>query len=262
MSLDTALWLAGDIAEAAIIGLFIYRRLWRSFPLFFLYIVQAIIGDVGLAIILRHFRSAYMIWYLSETITDSVLLFAVLVELAWSILKPLRASLSRRALIPVSGFILAVGAAVWPFTALPAVAGRSVEFRLLVQLEQTVSILQIIFLLALIASSQVLSIGWSDRELQIATGLGFFSAFDVAAAILHTHQTSYLQYKHLDQALVGAWLCSLLYWAVSFIQKEAERREFTPEMQRVLLAVAGAAHANRVVLTESQAGRPHRHDQH
>ena len=262
MSLDTILWLACDIAEAAIIGLLLYRRLWRAFPLFFLYIVQAVIGSVGLAIILHHYRSVYMIWYLSETITDSALLFAVLVELAWSILKPLRASLSRRALIPVSGFILAVGAAVWPFAALPGLSGTGEELRFLVQLEQTVSILQIIFFLALIACSQVLSIGWRDRELQIATGLGLFSAANVAAAVLHTHETSLIQYAHLNQALVGAWLCSLLYWAVSFVQKEAERREFTPEMQRILLAVAGAARASRVVITESQAGRPHRHGQH
>jgi hypothetical protein len=238
----------------------LYRRLWRTYPFFFLYVVRAFIGDVGAAVIVHRYPSFYMAWYLAETILDSALLFAVLVELVWSILRPVRSSLSRRVLIPVSGIILAVGAAIWPFTALPAVAGRSVEFHLLVQLEQTVSILQIIFLLALIAGSQVLSIGWRDRELQIASGLGFFSAVDVAAALLHTHQTSYLQYKHLDQALIGAWLCTLLYWTVSFAQKEAERREFTPEMQRVLLAVAGAARASRITLTESHSDKPQKHD--
>ena len=262
MSLDTALWLAGSIAEVVVVGVLLYRRLWRMFPFFFLYITQAAVGALGLAIVIHSDHRGYATWYLVETILDSVLLFAVLVELAWSILRPVRASLSRRALIPVSGLILAIGAAVWPFTALPALAGRSVEFHFLFQLEQTVSILQIVFFLALIAGSQVLSIGWRDRELQIASGLGFYSATGVAAAILHTHQTSFVQYKHLDQALIGAWVCTLLYWAVNLARKEAERREFTPEMQRVLLAVAGAARASRVVLTESQAGRPHRHDQH
>ncbi len=260
--MDTALWFTASAAEAAVIGILLYRRVWRTFPFFFLYIVRSFVGDLASALVLHRYPSVYMTWYLGETILDSVLLFAVLVELAWSILRPLRASLSRLALLPVSGLILAVGAAVWPFTALPGLAGTALELRYLVQLQQAVSILQIIFLLALIASSQMLSIGWRDRELQLATGLGFFSAANVAAAVLHTHQTSLVQYQHLNQAIIGAWLCTLLYWAVSLAQKEAVRREFTPQMQRVLLAVAGAARANRVVLTESQSRRPHRHDRH
>ena len=182
MSLDTLLWLIGGLCEAAVFAMLVFRHQWRSFPVFSLYVLRSLIGDIGAAIVFHSFPSAYATWYLVETIADSILLFGVLVELAWSILRPVRASLSRRALIPVSGLILAVGAAVWPFAALPGLAGATGELRFLVQLEQTVSILQIIFLLALIAGSQVLSIGWRDRELQIAAGLGLYSAANVAAA--------------------------------------------------------------------------------
>lgn len=242
------------------IGVLLYRRLWRAFPLFSAYIGWELIGDVGAKVVLHSFRSSYATWYLSETIVDSILLFGVLVELGWSILRPLRASLSRRALILVIGLILAVGAAVWPFAALPGLAGATGELRYLVQIGQTVSILQIVFFLALIASSQVLSIGWRDRELQIATGLGFFSVVSLATAALHMQETTVVQYRHLFRVEIGASICSLVYWIVSFAQKEAERREFTPEMQRILLAVAGAARANRVALTESRPGRPQNHD--
>jgi hypothetical protein len=53
----------------------------------------------------------------------------------------------------------------------------------------------------------------------------------------------------------------LLYWTVSFAQKEAERREFTPQMRGFLLAAAGAARANRIALTESQMVNPRKDDQ-
>jgi len=255
VNLDTALSFACDLAEIAVIGLLLYRRLWRTFPVFFIYIVRAVVGDVGAMIILHRDRSAYLTWYLAETIADSILLFGVLVELAWSILRPIRASLSRRALIPVIGLVVAVGAAVWPFAALPGLSGASGEEHLLVQFQQTVSVLQVIFLLALIGSSQLLSIGWRDRELQVATGLGFFSFVSIGVAMLHLHQTSYIQYVHLFRIEIGAYICSLVYWAVCLAQKEAERREFTPEMQRLLLAVAGAAHSTRAALTESQTGK-------
>jgi hypothetical protein len=253
VSLDSLLWFACDLAEATIIGLFLYRRLWRDFPVFFAYIARALIGDIGAAIVFHSFRSSYMTWYLSETIVDSILLFGVLVELAWSILRPVRASLSRRALIPVIGLILAVGAVIWPLAALPGLAGAVGEKHILVQLQQTSSILQVIFFLALIASSQFLSIGWRDRELQIATGLGLFSSVNLALAVLHAHQTSLVQYRHLFQVEIGAYICSLLYWIVSFAQKQAERQEFTPQMRSILLAAAGAAHTTRIALEDSHA---------
>lgn len=258
--MDTILWFAGGVADLIVIGLLVYRRLWRMFPVFFLYIVQAVIGEVGAAIIPHSNRSAYVTWYLAETIADSVLLFGVLVELAWSILRPVRASLSRRALIPLFGLILAVGAAVWPFAALPGLASASEEWHFLVHLEQTVSILQVIFLLALIACSQLLSIGWRDRELQMATGLGFYSFVSIAAAVLHEHENSWTQYQHVFRLEIAAYIFTKLYWIVSFARQEAERREFTPHMQSFLLAAAGAARATRVSLTESQAHNSQEND--
>jgi hypothetical protein len=108
VNLDSVLWITNDVAEIAVIGLLLYRGLWRKFPVFFLYIIQAVVGDVGAVIIAHSFRSSYVTWYLAQTIADSVLLFGVLVELAWSILRPIRASLSRRALIPVIGLMLVV----------------------------------------------------------------------------------------------------------------------------------------------------------
>jgi hypothetical protein len=95
--------------------------------------------------------------------------------------------------------------------------------------------------------------------MQVATGLGLFSTANLAAGMLRTHETSLIQYQHLNQAVIGAWICCLLYWTFSFAQKEAKRREFTPEMQRILLAAAGAAHATRVALTETEAGKERKH---
>jgi len=255
VNLDLLLWTACCLAETAVIGLLLYRRLWRMFPVFFLYVVEALTGDVGLAIVFRSYHSSYRTWYLAGTIADSVLLFGVLVELAWSILRPIRASLSYRALIPVIGLILAVGAAIWPFAALPGVSDVSRETHLILHLQQTVSILQIIFFLALIGSSQILSIGWRDRELQIATGLGVYSFVSIGVAIFQLHQGSYVQYRHLFRIEVCGYICCLLYWIVSFVQQEAKRREFTPQMQNFLLAAAGAAHSSRVALNGPHTDR-------
>ena len=209
-------------------------------------------GDLGFAIILHSYRSFYVTWYLIDTAADSILLVAVLIELAWSILRPVQASLSRRALLLIAALLASVGVAIWPFSSLPGISGAVGEKHVIVQMQQAVSILEVVFFLAVIAGSQMLSMSWRDRELQVATGLGFSSAVNLAAAMLRTHQTSLVQYRHLDQLLIGAWICTLLYWAASFARQEAERREFTPEMQRLLLSIAGVARSTRIGLEGPQ----------
>ena len=100
--------------------------------------------------------------------------------------------------------------------------------------------------------SQLLSIGWRNRELQMATGLGLYSIVSLTVGILHTHQISGTQPYHLlDQAVTASYLVALAYWVFSFATREAERRAFTPQMATFLLAVAGNARATRISLADS-----------
>jgi len=69
-----------------------------------------------------------------------------------------------------------------------------------------------------------------------------------------------LQYGRLEQFVVAGFLVSLIYWLVSFAQKEGERREFTPQMRSFLLAAAGAARTTRVALSESDATKTRKRD--
>jgi hypothetical protein len=77
----------------------------------------------------------------------------------------------------------------------------------------------------------------------------------IAVSMLHTHQTSWTQYHLLDAIPAVTYFCSLLYWVYCFAQQEAARREFTPQMQNFLLAVAGTARTTRMALMDSAAGK-------
>lgn len=251
MSLDNILWLAGIVTEAVVLGLLVYRRVWRLLPVFFVYCVWDLLANLVGLLSQTYFPSLYnAATYFGQTTIDSALQFGVLVELAWSVLRPIRASLPRFTIVVVAALILGVGAAIWPFAALPGLALSEPLVRLIGHMQQTVSILRIGFFLVLAGCSQLLSIGWRDRELQVVTGMGFYSLVSLAAALLSTHQGSLIQYRHLNQFVIGSFLCSLLYWVISFAQKEAQRREFTPQMQELLLAVAGVARAERAALAD------------
>ena len=108
--------------------------------------------------------------------------------------------------------------------------------------------------LALAGLSQLLSIGWRNRELQVATGLGFFSMISLAVSLIHSHQKVGAYYEQFDRLVVASYVCSLAYWIVSFAAKEEERQEFTPQMQSFLLTVTGATRTGRIALANSGIG--------
>jgi len=255
--LDTAIWLASFLTEIVVIGLLFYRHVWRTLPFFCSYCVWDLVSNLTLKGIQHFTPTIYFHALFIDEILDSALLFCVLVELAWSVLSPLRHSLSRSSLVIVALIILVAGAAIWPFAALPGLNHvTSQEALLFAQLERTAAILRILFFLVLAGGSQLLSIGWRDRELQVVTGFGLFSIIGLTVAVMQTHQATVLQYNELELAETGGYLACLFYWAFSFAQQEATRREFTPQMQRFLLAVAGAARSARVGIEDTTGVKP------
>jgi hypothetical protein len=256
VSLDNELLFAGILLEAGILALLIRRHTWKTLPFFFAYIIWGLFSDGINYFVERHSAgltsSGYLRTYLFLTVFDTALQFCVIVELSWSILRPLRKSLSYRALILVAILILIAGGVIWPFAGVHGLEKYPLMQGLL-RLQETTSILRILFFLFLAASSQLLSIGWRDRELQIATGLGFYSLVSLAVDILRRHQEVGPMYNVLERIAVSSYFCTLLYWGLSFAQKDAVRQEFTPQMQGFLLAVAGGARSARISLSDHKS---------
>lgn len=250
MSMDLALWYAGIAMEIALVGVFIQRGLFRRFPVFSLYLVWTVVNDSAMMAISSKFPGIYFRAFIAQTALDSLFQFCVLLELAWSVFRPVRASLSRWTIPVLAAAILLAGAVVWPIAGALVLKGYSPQWHLLFQVQQTFSILRILLFCVLAGLSQFLAIGWKDRELQIATGLGLYSLVSLAAAALHTHPATSAFYHGVEQVLVVSYLCSLVYWVFSFLQKEAPRQEFSPRMQSLLLTVAGNARSSRLAMDE------------
>lgn len=256
---DSIIPVAGIAGEIAVIGLLFYRRAWRNLPWFCAYSVLLLVDGCVDYLVLHYAPRAYFNTYFISNIVDSVLQFCVLVELAWSIFRPFRASLPKHTVWFLAGFIALAGAVIWPFAKNPAFAHIpsqwQAQWELLGRIMQTDSLLRVLFFLVLAGCSQLLSISWRDRELQIATGLGFYSLVAVAIAALQSHVGVPQHYRDLDYMRAASYIGCLAYWVFSFAQQEAERREFSPQMQGLLLAVAGAARSTRIGLTSSSSGK-------
>jgi hypothetical protein len=250
VSIELALWLLGVALEAAVPALLLQRRIARLLPVFFSFCIWNLASDLGGRFVQVHFgydSVVYFRTYFAVSSIDTFMLLAVLVELTWSVVRPYRSSLSRKLLIWVAVGMVALACAIWPFT---GAAGLHVpkEWVAPLRIEQTSAMLRILYFLGLAAMSQVLGIGWRNRELQIATGLGFYSLMGLGATMLHTHHASAALFHTIDNMVVASYECSLIYWVISFAQQEAPRLEFSPRMQNLLLTVAGTARAGRVNL--------------
>ena len=239
-------------AEAAIILLLLKGRVLRTFPIFVIYLCWSLFSDLAMYCVRVDYPAAtFFQAYQIQLVIDSLMIFALLVEVAWSVLSPIRSSLPKYSWIGIAVLVALGGLVLWPIAGLVAPYNLSPVGMKLFRLQQTPAILRAVFFLALAGFSQVLSIGWRDRELQITTGLGFYSIISLAVTIVHTHQFSGTQQYHWLDLLVGiSYLGTLFYWVYSFAAKPAERREFSPQMQSMLLAVAGAARSTRVALTD------------
>jgi hypothetical protein len=252
---DSLIWMAGAAAEALLILMLLRRRVFATLPVFCSYIGWSLISDLGQYAAVNYYPAAYFRLYFISLAIDSLFLFCVLIELSRSVLRPMAKMLPRWTPYAVAILIALVCAAIWPLANSPEFSKYTPLSRVFVHLQQSFSILRILFFLVLAACSQLFSIGWRDRELQIATGLGIFSMLSLSAAVMHTHQVRNAQYHLLDQIVAASYSCCLLYWAYCFAQQEAERREFTPQMQNFLLAMAGTARTTRLALTDSAAQR-------
>jgi len=84
VSIDSVLLAAGIPAEAVVVALLWWRRVYRQLPVFSAYLAWGLLSDCAMPVLQSHFAGAYIRIYLVESSLDSVLQYGVLVELAWA----------------------------------------------------------------------------------------------------------------------------------------------------------------------------------
>lgn len=258
MTLDTKLALLSALLQAMVIGLLAYRRFYKKLPLFFSYLVWLLVIS-GASVATAHSYSDEVLQkiFVFADVFDAAFMFCVLVELSMSVLSPIRSALPSWTVYGVAGIMMVAFALIWPFAKPPGFKTLDSLSRIQVHVDMANSVLPIVFFLALAACSQWLSLSWRDRELQIGTGLGIFALASLAATVLKMNigtatPEAIHTYHTLDQAQVASYIVAMLYWLVSFAQKVPERREFTPQMENFLLALAGNARTARVAMRDSR----------
>jgi hypothetical protein len=240
----------GILAQAAFIVVLVWRSTYKSLHVFFLYIVWGLAGDSTVLILRTVMHSQSLYPFEIETYIDSFFQYLVLIELAWSILRPIQRSLPKRFLLGISLIIAAAAVLAWPLSGIKETMGYPWQLLIALHAQRSFAILRILFFIALACCSHFLGIGWRDRELQVATGLGFYSLVSLLGTMVHSHQVFGWQYFYVDLATACSYLLSLVYWVFSFAQQEVARCEMAPETQDFLLGIADMLHQQQNRLSE------------
>jgi hypothetical protein len=253
VSIDSVSLAAGIPAEALVVALLLWRRVYRQLPIFSAYLVWGLLIDCAMPVLQSHFPGAYIRIYLVESSLDSLLQYGILVELAWAVLRPFHAMPPRRVLAGSALGVLMAGALAWPFSSAPETVAAHWDFVLIIRLQQTFSILRVAVFLVLAIASHWLTMGWRNRELQVAAGLGVYSLVGLAGSLVHKHQSvTAPSYHWVEVAISASYVGSLLYWAVSFGQKEPPRPALPEHAKDVLSELTQTARGHRAAVEKRQ----------
>jgi hypothetical protein len=239
----------GMVAEISLLIALMVRGQYKTFPVFTLYVAFNLLSDiaVGTSIFLfpAHIVRSLMFGLLPP---QYLLELGILLEIAWNVLRPVRASLPRGSLrvfgavvvlALVGGVLLA-----WHFDN----TGNKIQ-DVKVPLDLTVGLLRMLIFVATVAFAQLLGIGWKNKVLQLATALSFYSAVSLIVSLVERYSG---RTQELDGLVTVAFVFEFAFLVWAFTTKDVQRREFSPQMEQFLVTLAGRAKLARTALVRMQ----------
>lgn len=256
LTIDSIGIAAGLILQAWLCIVIFRKGLARFYPIFFLYLLLNLAED-PLSWCLNPGGDAYRHYYYAVTILDYVLQLLILFEIGRNVFRPSRRSIPVP-IVPVATVALLLCAIVAASFSRPAqLIGAEQLVRISLQITFALAILKILLFAALAGFAQVLGIGWKNHVLQLATGLAFYAGISLLVQISSSHvptsdrQIYIAHLSRLMQIQSAAYNLTLIFWIWAFSRNEAPRKDFTPQMQEVLVTIAESAKRTRLSVTRS-----------
>lgn len=231
-TVEQCLLYAGIAFEITLLIILWRRGALRRLPVFSGYVVWIILSDVAGAVFAHAGPMTYFRFYRIEFVADSLIQFLVLLELAWSALRTLPSFLARGAALFLILITVGAGALLWHLaegwshgSALPF------EWSFILRVQLVASLLRILFLVLLGGMIEFLGrhfipIGWGERELEVATGIGVYALATLAASLRLFYPVSAAVLEWLDLLVAVSFIGAVIYWIVSFLRPE---RHWLPE---------------------------------
>jgi hypothetical protein len=254
LTVDGVLGIVTLGAQAALAYLMIKRGSSRDYPILLTYMFFNLVED-PLAWMLQN-APFYPKVYFTITVLDYVLQFLIILEIGRNVFRPSKRSLPFRLWPVVTGGILVCAILAATFSPQVQSGGNNAATHTLLRVTLGLAILKLLLFASMAGFAQFLGIGWKSRVLQLASALAFYGAVSLLVQLSSSHlpstSTSYTAHLvRLAQIQWGAYGLTVISWIWAFSQNESPRKDFTPQMQEVLVTIAGAAKRTRLAVTRS-----------
>lgn len=236
-------WLLGPALQAALLAVMFHRKLHRSFPQFFYYILFQIIKTAVLFVVYRHFESSYFDAYWTGNAISILLAVLVMDEILHNLFQEYGGLQNLGSLIFrwACGLLLLLSI-VNALSTQAATAERVVTAVL--SFDRSVRLMQCGLVLLLLLLCRIVSHCWRQHVFGIALGFGVSASVELILVSLVMH---YGDRAASTVSLVnsGAYNVVTLIW-IGYL---SQRRQSVPQM-----AVAPQLNALNLAIVESSPG--------
>jgi len=231
--LDTALWAAGPLLNAALLCVILLRRRLRTFPMLASWCMLTI---VSAAVLFFTYRFAsdhtYAVVYWIVEGLDALLQIGVIVEVARIVFHPDAVANRGIRLAPLIGVTAVVSFVIvwWIHPSSPTSAGVwEIRGDLFTSL-----IVSVTFALVLLLS-QKQGLHWRSHVMSIGYGLMAWAVVTLVIGLLHGYWGRYTHYVGVEHVRMFVYLCILCYWIVALWREEPEKERPSAEMRDAIL---------------------------
>jgi hypothetical protein len=222
-----ALWFAHPVLQAALVGIMLWRKLHRTFPVFFSYLVFQI-AVFALTFPLRgvRFYTIFFYVYWATTAISVILGFRVIHEIFLDVFRPYHTLRDLGSvLFKWAGLVMLLVAGV--VAASTASASEDPFPTGIMTLQRSVRVVQIGLILFLLVFSRYLGTNWRQKSFGIALGFGAFAGIELSLVALSASNSNVFGQILTSFINMVAYNLTILTWTGYMLVKSPAREPAT-----------------------------------
>jgi len=220
-NLQQILWAAHPIMEVTLVGIMLWRKLHRTFPVFFAYVVFQVLNFVILFPIFRSGNTvAYFYAYWISAAISLAIVFKVIHEIFLDVFRPYH-TLKDLGTVLFKWAALVMLLVAMVVTAASQSGGDAPLTQAVIIGQRCIRVVQCGLILFLLVFSKYLGVSWRQHSFGIALGLGSFATIDlITLALFSGHQIHPPMVSFVNTT---AYSLTILTWIVYAAMKSAAR---------------------------------------